>query len=499
MQDSLLRLQTLTASDGGSQLPGATDRVEELLSDFERGLTAADKTAVTAEEHVVVQDLQRMFSEYRTGLREWAKRQREIGMPSGSPTPKVSAFVESLTSSLRRLREINERLMSQSVTTSQFYRGLHPLRPVLMVLGTVLGIACGVWIARGFRRSIARISVTLSSTETGVPQPLGLVTVTPADDLPALQQQVEAVGQRIRSVLDQLQQTRQQLIRSEQLAAVGQLAAGVAHELRNPLTSVKLLIQTAARRGAKTGLTEKQLWVIQEEIARMENTIQGLLDFARPPVLDRVRHDLRETVQRAVNLVEGRAKQQKVAVRPQLPEDSGHGRRGSRSDPPSLREPVAERHGCRRPRRRAPRDRQPGRDLREAAAGLLFATLEKASPKKPSTISLSRLSRPKNKGWASAWRSAGVLWKNMAARLSLRTVPRAARSSRSRCPPVPLYRNGQLHRRPNQPRRARRPVCATTATTGGYRPAADESFRSAAPGGSWGEERRICHAETVGD
>jgi signal transduction histidine kinase len=66
-------------------------------------------------------------------------------------------------------------------------------------------------------------------------------------------------------------------------------------------------------------LTEKQLWVIQEEIARMENTIQGLLDFARPPALDRVRHDLRETVQRAVNLVEGRAKQQKVAVRPQLP------------------------------------------------------------------------------------------------------------------------------------------------------------------------------------
>lgn len=320
MQDALLRLQTLTASAGGAQLPGATGRQAELLSDFERGLTAADKTAVTAEEHVVVEDLQRKFSGYRAGLREWAKRQREMGAPSGSPSPQMSASVEGLTSSLRRLREINERLMSRSVTTSQFYRGLQPLRLVLMVLGTVLGIACGLWISRGFRRSIARISVTLSSTEAGASQPLGLVTVTPAVDLPALQQQVEAVAQRIRGVLDQLQQTRQQLIRSEQLAAVGQLAAGVAHELRNPLTSVKLLIQTAARRGAKTGLTEKQLWVIQEEIARMENTIQGLLDFARPPVLDRVRHDLRETVERAVSLVEGRAKQQKVALHPQLPE-----------------------------------------------------------------------------------------------------------------------------------------------------------------------------------
>ena len=51
MQDSLLRLQALPAFDGGSQLSGGTSLEEQLLSDFERGLTAADKTAATAEEH----------------------------------------------------------------------------------------------------------------------------------------------------------------------------------------------------------------------------------------------------------------------------------------------------------------------------------------------------------------------------------------------------------------------------------------------------------------
>lgn len=318
MQDSLLRLQALTASDRGSQLPRGAFRVEQLLSDFERGLAAADDTAVTPEERALVAALQQEFSDYC--VREWGVWQRALGRPPEAPGPLASASVENMTSSLSRLREINERLMSRSVTISQFYLALHPLRLVLMVLGTVLGIACGVWIARGFRRSISRISVTLSSTTSGESQPLGLVTVTPVDDLPALQQQVEAVGQRIRHVLDQLQQTQRQLVRSDQLAVVGQLAAGVAHELRNPLTSVKLLIQTAARPGPKAGLNEEQLWVIQEEIARMENTIQGLLDFARPPLLDRVRHDLRDTVQRAVSLVEGRAKQQQVAIRVQLPE-----------------------------------------------------------------------------------------------------------------------------------------------------------------------------------
>jgi signal transduction histidine kinase len=46
----------------------------------------------------------------------------------------------------------------------------------------------------------------------------------------------------------------------------------------------------------------------------MEETIQGLLDFARPPQLHRVQHDLRETVRRALNLVEGRAIHEGVAV-----------------------------------------------------------------------------------------------------------------------------------------------------------------------------------------
>jgi signal transduction histidine kinase len=107
---------------------------------------------------------------------------------------------------------------------------------------------------------------------------------------------------------------------AERLAAVGELAAGVAHELRNPLTSVKLLIQTAAQQPSSPSLGQQDLQVAQREIARMESTIQGLLDFARPPALRRVPHDLRSTVRRALNLVEGRAKQQQVTIRLESPD-----------------------------------------------------------------------------------------------------------------------------------------------------------------------------------
>jgi two-component system sensor histidine kinase HydH len=102
------------------------------------------------------------------------------------------------------------------------------------------------------------------------------------------------------------------------LAAVGQLAAGVAHEIRNPLTTVKLLVQTGyvADQSARPSPSsrEQQQRLIIDEIDRMERTIQSLLEFARPASPQRETHDLRVTLRRVGNLVEARATQQRVTV-----------------------------------------------------------------------------------------------------------------------------------------------------------------------------------------
>jgi len=106
--------------------------------------------------------------------------------------------------------------------------------------------------------------------------------------------------------------------RSEQLAAVGQLAAGVAHEIRNPLTSIKLLVE-AGLRGGQTTLTREDLEVIHAEVKRLEGTVQAFLDFARPLRLERAPCDLRAVVAQAVDLVRARARQQRVDVEVKAP------------------------------------------------------------------------------------------------------------------------------------------------------------------------------------
>jgi signal transduction histidine kinase len=102
--------------------------------------------------------------------------------------------------------------------------------------------------------------------------------------------------------------------RSEQLAAVGQLAAGVAHEVRNPLTSIKMLVEAALRRPDSKALTRDDLEVIHGEVRRLEGTVQGFLDFARPPRLDRAPCDLRAVVAQSADLVRARARQQGVTL-----------------------------------------------------------------------------------------------------------------------------------------------------------------------------------------
>jgi signal transduction histidine kinase len=187
--------------------------------------------------------------------------------------------------------------------------------------GSFFGLLLGYNMARRLRHSIGQLSISIRDAAGKLNRELGSVTLKEEGDLPALQLQMQGLIQEISRTVEQLQQREHEILRAEQLAAVGQIAAGVAHELRNPLTAIKMLVQTGLEEHPPSGLATEELAVIEQSIRRMEQYIQIFLDFARPPRAERRRIDLLEVVRRAVALVEGRARRQKVDLAMHLPDE----------------------------------------------------------------------------------------------------------------------------------------------------------------------------------
>ena len=99
------------------------------------------------------------------------------------------------------------------------------------------------------------------------------------EELKAFSSQLEG---RVRKATARLEETQRQLFQSEKMAALGKLSAGIAHEIRNPLTSIKILIHSLVDEQATEGSREKDLAVIEAEIERVNKIIKQFLDFARP-------------------------------------------------------------------------------------------------------------------------------------------------------------------------------------------------------------------------
>lgn len=118
-----------------------------------------------------------------------------------------------------------------------------------------------------------------------------------------------------------LKQTHQAVVRSQKLASLGQLAAGVAHEIRTPLTSLKLFLDSVEGDVTISPEHTEDFQVAMDQIRRMEATINRFLDFARPqePVFRPV--EVEELVENALLVVRPRARQQETTVEVRLGRD----------------------------------------------------------------------------------------------------------------------------------------------------------------------------------
>lgn len=297
--------------------------MEEDHQHFEETLESVRTSTHSPEEQAHVEAIEAGYQKYQEEL-----RQIRTEVSRGDPWTKIGRLsdahpIRHVLEPGQELLRLNREAMEQtSQESNRVTRQAHIAMLLLGLVGPISGLIIGYGVARGLSRSIYQLSVRVQDVAQRLDQDVASVSVAADADLQHLDLHLEHIVHRVEEVAERLQKHQREMLRAEQLSAVGQLAASVAHEVRNPLTSMKMLVDAALRTRNRKPLSEEDLQVIHGEITRLEQTVQGFLDFARLPTPRRSSCDLRDVIARAIDLVRGRARHlgiETVVVEPEQP------------------------------------------------------------------------------------------------------------------------------------------------------------------------------------
>ncbi|MBN1146328.1 MAG: cache domain-containing protein [Anaerolineales bacterium] len=112
------------------------------------------------------------------------------------------------------------------------------------------------------------------------------------------------LGRSFNTMAETLQSTQEELLHKEKLASVGQLAAGVAHEINNPLGTILLFSDMMHKETAEDDLRRSDLEMIINEVTRCKAIVANLLNFARQQDVLAQETDLHELLERVIDMIE---------------------------------------------------------------------------------------------------------------------------------------------------------------------------------------------------
>ncbi len=257
--------------------------LERRKRSFDDALDQARKTAHTLNEKRILDDLEEAYREYDE------KRAEMIALhQSGDKDKTIGLFLGEVSSLSRQVDRLSRDFVADNKrfidsTTARAQRQISRI----------------TWLVAGFACLTIGLSITLAWLFFhGVLFPLrkmvaeardfaGQRTISspemPTDELPAVGEYLHSLMCDVSDARSALEENRRRLMNAEKLATVGKLAAGVAHEIRNPLTAVKMWLFSIRKAVGDEPDLDRKCEVISEEIARLERIVCNFLEFSRPP------------------------------------------------------------------------------------------------------------------------------------------------------------------------------------------------------------------------
>jgi signal transduction histidine kinase len=146
---------------------------------------------------------------------------------------------------------------------------------------------------------------------------------SPEDEMRIMGEHLRNLMSDVSDTRSRLERSRNQLLVAEKLASVGKLAASVAHEIRNPLTAMKMWLFSIRETVQGNAELERKLGIVSEEIARLESIVRDFLEFSRPRTLDLQPQDVAAVIDQMIELLAPRFQGEKIGItytpRPALP------------------------------------------------------------------------------------------------------------------------------------------------------------------------------------
>jgi signal transduction histidine kinase len=194
---------------------------------------------------------------------------------------------------------------------------------VLMGLGGfLLGLAGATILARRVTRPIENLvegTVRVSQGDFS-----HRIAIDSADEIGNLARRFNDMSDRLLDARERMEDAHRQLVQAEKLASIGRLAATIAHEIRNPLTSVKLNVQKIVEDGRFGAPESEHLAISQEGIAQIEKFIKELLNYTRVADLHKARFPVDLILDESAKVLAVAFQEKRVAferrVAPGLPE-----------------------------------------------------------------------------------------------------------------------------------------------------------------------------------
>ncbi len=212
---------------------------------------------------------------------------------------------------------------------------------IVFALGTGGVIVMGYFLSRSITRPILRLRTMSQAVAAGdLNQQLGLRRADEIGDLASTfdvmtvrlrERTAEAArlyaemvqrNKELAETNQRLHDAKQQLIQSEKLAAIGQLTAGIVHDVKNPLAVIKGLADIMLEDTQHDEEARLSLVTISDSATKASQIVSDLLKFARQSKLERTQRDLRETVEASLRLTEYLARRARVKVTSDLPKQS---------------------------------------------------------------------------------------------------------------------------------------------------------------------------------